>query len=308
MFISIGSIIIDDIVLPDGISQIGCLGGGSVHAVMGMRVWSENVGLVGKIGYDFPDDLMLKMKALFNIDGIEIKEKNKTIRAWQYFDSKGTRTEIFQTDLKDLEMLKADVDSFPDAIGNLQGVHLHCKAENVIAWTKVLRPHGDPFIFWEPWQLDCIPENRCKLTSILPAVDCISPNLDESRSLLDLPDSNIDDLLHAFLDHGAKMAIIRAGADGSAYADSEGRLIHVPVVKISDIVDQTGAGNAYCGGFVVAYVQSHDPQEALCKAAVSASFPLEQFGALFPLENISEKSSTRYRACMSEISALNRNL
>jgi hypothetical protein len=44
-FFSVGSIILDDIVLYDGQTRMGVLGGGSTHAAMGMRVWADQVGL-----------------------------------------------------------------------------------------------------------------------------------------------------------------------------------------------------------------------------------------------------------------------
>jgi ribokinase len=74
---------------------------------------------------------------------------------------------------------------------------------------------------------------------------------------------------------------------------------------VEKIIDQTGAGNAYCGGLVVGSVLSDDPYPALCRAAVSASFALEQFGALFPLEGLKEKAETRFNLCMAEIRQLN---
>ena len=56
-YLSIGSIIIDDIVLPDGRSQMGMLGGGGTHAVMGMRAWSNQIRFITGVGNDFPPEL-----------------------------------------------------------------------------------------------------------------------------------------------------------------------------------------------------------------------------------------------------------
>ncbi len=55
MFFSIGSVIIDDIVLPDGQTRMGVLGGGAMHAAIGLRVWSDRVGLCAAVGRDFPE-------------------------------------------------------------------------------------------------------------------------------------------------------------------------------------------------------------------------------------------------------------
>ena len=44
------------------------------------------------------------------------------------------------------------------------------------------------------------------------------------------------------------------------------------------IVDVTGAGNSYCGGFLTGLGDGLTPLEASLRGAVSASFALEQFG------------------------------
>ena len=56
-----------------------------------------------------------------------------------------------------------------------------------------------------------------------------------------------------------------------------GEVFTVPAVP-TNVVDTTGAGDAYCGGFLVALGSGVDAAEAGARAAVSASFALEQFG------------------------------
>ncbi len=305
MFISISFIIIDDIVMPDGTTHMGCLGGGGVHAAMGMRVWSEQVGLVASIGRDFPSNLMNQLGKSFDVQGLA-KCEVKTIRAWQLFETDGTRREIIRTDLDEFHQQKPEVKDFPKAYDNLKGIHLHCKGKEVASWVELLRKRGNPFIFWEPLHIDCAAENRSNLENILPIVDCVSPNLQEARTLLGLHET--DDLLDKLLAYGARKAVIREGDKGSTFADSKGNRVRVPAVEVEKIVDETGAGNAYCGGLVVGFVNSNDPREALCRAAVSASFPLEQFGALFSLENIKQRAENRYRSCMAAMLDLNPDL
>lgn len=302
MFISIGYAIIDDIVLPDGTTHMGCLGGGSVHAVMGMRVWSDQVGLVASIGNDFPSDLKNDLDKIFDLRGLTWLDE-KTIRAWQFFDADGTRRETFQTDPEEFPLFNPQVKDFPVAYNHLQGVHLHCRWDEVTPWVEYLRKLGSPFILWEPIQSELLAENRGYFMNVLPLIDCISPNLQEAQALLGMNDP--DDQLDEFIKHGARMAVIRAGAGGSVFADSKRNHIRVPAVKVEKIVDQTGAGNAYCGGLIVGCARSDDLHDALCRAAVSASFALEQFGALFPIDGIKEKAEKRFSNCRKEIQQLN---
>lgn len=277
---------------------MGCLGGGSVHAVMGMRVWSENVGLIGNIGNDFPPDLMEKLTAIMDVRGLA-KHDVPTARAWQLFEIDGTRTEIFRTDFDEFLKMETEMNDISVEFENLQGVHLLAKIDDIPSWLQYFKDRGDPLILWEPWALDCKKENLPKLIDILPEIDCLSPNLDEARSFLGKQD--VDDLLDEFLELGARKVAIREGADGSDYADVEGNRIKVPAVWVEELVDQTGAGNAYCGGLVVGLATRKEPRDALCCAAVSASFPLEQFGALFSIENIEEKREQRFYSCMEKI-------
>jgi sugar/nucleoside kinase (ribokinase family) len=282
---------------------MNCLGGGVNHAAMGMRVWSDRVGVVAKIGNDFPENLMAKISTIFNVEGLEKCDMN-TMRAWQYFAADGTRREELQYELEDFEPLKPNLSAFPESFTDLSGSHLHCEGDEVVRWAPFLRTRGkNPFILWEPWQRDCVPENREKLSNILPLVDCVSPNLEEARLLLGKED--IGALVSGFLDFGAERVVIRAGAEGSMYADVDGNFIRVPAVKVEKIVDHTGAGNAYCGGLVVGYVISEKIEDALCRAAVSASFPLEQFGALFSLEGIQQRVEDRFRACKEDLLRIN---
>jgi sugar/nucleoside kinase (ribokinase family) len=44
-------------------------------------------------------------------------------------------------------------------------------------------------------------------------------------------------------------------------------------------VDPTGAGDAFCGGFLTGLIETGDPVEAALRGAVSASFAVEGCGA-----------------------------
>ena len=49
-------------------------------------------------------------------------------------------------------------------------------------------------------------------------------------------------------------------------------------MQVPDLVDQTGAGNTFCGGFLVGYVRSGEVATAGCFGAAAASFTLEYVG------------------------------
>jgi ribokinase len=83
---------------------------------------------------------------------------------------------------------------------------------------------------------------------------------------------------------GPGVIAVKMGAQGSLVYDAHSQeAFHVPAVPV-DAKDPTGAGDAYCGGFVVGYCQSGNAVEAALMAAVSASFVIERFGALQALD------------------------
>lgn len=291
LFLSIGSIIIDDIFLPDGTKKMGVLGGGLTHAAMGMRAWVDHVGIISSVGDDFDDTQILALKTYFDTSGLRIDHDVKTPRAWQRFDEDGTRHETFQTDFKEMEACIPKPDDLPMNFPEISGVHLHCPAHEVELWVPNLRVQGCQVILWEPWDEFCTPKNLALFKWNSTQVDIVSPNLREARMLTGLDEPA--EILHNLKDYGAKIAAVRMAEAGSLVLDQVGRLFRIPAFPVEKIVDVTGAGNAFCGGFVVGFAKTADVHQAGWYGGVSASLALHQFGALYTLEKIRQKAQTR---------------
>jgi sugar/nucleoside kinase (ribokinase family) len=290
-FVSIGYIIIDDIVLPDGTRKMDVLGGASTHAAMGMRLWTDRVGLVSGIGKDYAAKTLANLGDYSHTDGVMVVPKIKTPRAWQVFDVKGHRAETFQTDRETLIDLLPKPADLKDFYTKISGVHLNCKPEEVQSWTTHLREMGCEIILWEPWDEFCVPQNQTQFIENAKAVDFVSPNLREGRLLTGL--ENPLDVVRQLNVSGARVAVLRMGEKGSLISTHQGDVIEIPACPVKEVVDVTGAGNAYCGGFIVGYTQTGDLQQAGRYGAVSASFALEQFGALYSLVGAGEEASRR---------------
>jgi sugar/nucleoside kinase (ribokinase family) len=290
-YLSIGSIIIDDIILPDGSERLGILGGGLTHAAMGIRVWSDRVGLVSSVGYDFDQSQFDLLKSYFEISGLENLSGVTTPRAWQKFEEDGTRHETFQTDFQIMQDCIPKPDQMPEVYADLLGVHLHCPPHDVELWVPSLRERGCQVILWEPWDEFCIPENRTLFQRNCSLVDIVSPNLREASRLTGIDDPA--DIIYRLRDYGARVTALRMAASGSLILGDVGDIYHVPAYPVRNLVDVTGAGNAFCGGFVYGFSRIGNAQHAGWYGGVSASLALHQFGALYPLENLSQNAITR---------------
>ena len=235
--VCVGSIIIDDIVLPDGVTRMG------------------DFDLQGVIALDAPQ-----------------------ARAWQIFEWDGRRTEIFRVDVLEPFLVDPQPEQVPAAYGAARGLHLLRPAGDVAGW----RAHfPETTILWEPSQHFMVAGHLPQFRAALPLVDIVSPNGLEAAQVYGLEDPAA--LVRAMLDDGARVVALRLGAEGSLIGavDRPG-LIRLPAVPAPQIVDQTGAGNTYCGGFLAGWLATGDALAAACYGGAAASFALEVTGVLDP--------------------------
>ena len=293
LFLSVGYIILDDIVFPDGRTKMATLGGAVTHAAMGMRMWKDHVGLVAALGRDFPDDVRAALARHFNTRTL-VQSDIVTPRFWQLYEEDGRRTEVFRTALDDmLRMfpLPKDVPALPRSV---RGAYLDCEPpDNLRAWIRHLRETGAGLILWEPWERYCLPENRAEIGRLASEVDAIALSVPEARQLTGLEDPRA--IIAQLLEDGAHRVALRMGARGSLVADENGAFCEIPAYPVTEIVDVTGAGNAYCGGFIVGLERTGDICEAGRYGAVSASLVIEHNGALLPLDGLRAEAEQRLR-------------
>lgn len=269
------------------------LGGGATHAAMGMRVWDDHIGIVSAVGQNFPVNRLEELARCFDLRGLQWR-KTATPRAWQVYENDGRRTEVFRTSLDELNNTAPQPAELPAEYGHGRGVHIQCSApEPFQSWVYRLRDEGCNSILWEPWDIFCIPEYRGEFRRLLPLVDIFSPNLIEAARLTGLEQAHPADIAADLLADGAGCVVLRMGARGSLVASQAGAYHWIPACAVKKIVDVTGAGNAYCGGFLVGLQESGDYLQAGLYGAVSASFALEQFGALYPIEAVRWEAQRR---------------
>ncbi len=272
-YLAIGSIIIDDIVYPDGRASMGVLGGGGCHAAYGIALAGQRPGLVGLVGEDLPPDIRARLDADFDTTGLT-STHHPQIRGWQIFEWNGVRNEIFRVDVIEPFMVHPLADDPGIPFQAVRGLTLLREARFVESWR---RRFPDAALLWEPTRAFMLKADREAFLNGIPHADIVSPNLHEAATMTGIDDAL--EIVRRLLEDGVKTAALRMGDRGSLVAkqgDSQAHLI--PAVALDVVADQTGAGNTYCGGFLVGYVQTGDVVEAGCYGAAAASFALEHVG------------------------------
>lgn len=273
--VCVGGVFVDDIVLPDGQTHMGVLGGGVCHAAAGAALWSKRPGIFACVGRDLPESAWARLRRDFDLRGLITLDLPQA-RAWQLFEWDGRRREVFRAAVMDPFVYDPQPDQLPDAYRVARGAYLLRDAAPLRAWRAVWPGAA---LLWEPLQQVMIPALAAEFRAALPWVDIVSPNALEAQQIYGplAPEA----LVHALLNDGARLAALRLGAEGSLVGSAAG-LWHVPAVPVPRVVDQTGAGNTYCGGFLAGWLATGSPCEAGCYGAAAAAFSLEATGVADP--------------------------
>ena len=116
-----------------------------------------------------------------------------------------------------------------------------------------------------------------RLWDLLKSVDIFLLNDEEAIQLTNKTD--IYDAANQLLKKGPSVVVIKQGGKGSLLAYNDMR-IQIPVFPIDKIIDPTGAGDSFAGGFIGHLInhKNDDFVEAVITGSAVASFTVSGFG------------------------------
>ena len=274
--VSISNVFIDDIVTWREEIHLGVTGGAGLHALAGCRVWTSHLGIVASVGEDVAPFLPEMHSLGIDTAGLSYQQ-SRTVRAWQIFQPGDLRVEVQRDPAVPIAQAVPDFQQLPALYSQAAGYHVLWNGgdEPLLELLREMRRmNPSAIIVFEP-----SPEDAHKppafFEKIFPFIDGFSPSLSEAQSILHIEEPA--DIIRKFLRLGCRAIALRMGERGSMGGDESGRMYHVPPAEAC-IVDVTGAGNAYAGGWLCGLVQRRPMPECLAMASVSASFEIEQYG------------------------------
>ena len=116
--------------------------------------------------------------------------------------------------------------------------------------------------------------------AMLALCDFVTPNETEAEALTGLPVTSLAEAeraADALLAKGVGAVVITLGGNGALYRDRE-RSVHVPVISAGPVVETTGAGDAFNGGFAVALSEGRDVVEAVRFGCATAGISVTRPG------------------------------
>ncbi|MBD2102149.1 carbohydrate kinase family protein [Leptolyngbya sp. FACHB-261] len=98
------------------------------------------------------------------------------------------------------------------------------------------------------------------LLPLLPHLNYVMPSLAEAQQISGAEDP--ETILAFLLERGAKTVILKLGEAGSMLGTGNQRL-KIPAYPVTAVVDTTGAGDAFCAGFIAARSFGLDLEQAM---------------------------------------------
>ncbi|GMR09678.1 MAG: hypothetical protein BMS9Abin28_0498 [Anaerolineae bacterium] len=309
-YLIIGGLREDYCITHYGQARSGVLGGNAVYAAAGAALWSNSVGLVGRVGSNFPPQWLEEIaRAGLDVGGVTVlpdPQDTRTFYAYLTLEDRVDTSPNLHYQRVGLPLPKALVDyisstegqrskdrygplavrpkDLPDFAGKAAAAHIapgDYLTHSIIP--ARLRELGVGLVTVDPSVRYMEPDFRKELPDLLRGLRAFLPSESEVRSYFQPRPPDLWEMAESLSELGCPIVGIKRGGAGLYLWDQENRRRwHIPAYP-ARVVDVTGAGDAFCGGFLVGLSETDDVFEAGLRGSVSASLAIEGAGALYAM-------------------------
>jgi sugar/nucleoside kinase (ribokinase family) len=303
-------------------------GGSLLYAAAGLRVWESEIGLVGRVGNDYPREWLNHCQARgFDTSGIRIISRNLDVREFIAYSEAFEANRINPVShfaRRDMTFPKSllgyqppDDKKKPDRdsmliVTDIPNDYLTARAAllcpmdlvtqtQLIAGMKLGSVHT--FVL-DPGPATMTRTARRELPALLNGVTAFLPSQEELCNLFWGETYDLWKMAEAVSMYGCEYVVIKCGSRGQLLYDANNkRKWEIPAYP-ARLADPTGAGDAFCGGFLAGYCKNYDPLEGVLYGNVSASLKLEGSGAFYPLDVLPGLAEARLGALRNMVRAV----
>ncbi|MEK5480257.1 sugar kinase [Paenibacillus sp. FSL R5-0407] len=266
-------------------------GGSPANIVMNTKKLGINSRLASAVGVDGLGSFLLNRVSSAGVDTDLIQQVEHSTSMVVVTKSQGTPIPIFYRDADYRLSYTAELDQ---AVKNSKIIHFSCwpvsrtpvrhTMEEVI---KQARAH-DCLICFDPnyhhmlWEKD---EDGIEyIKSLIGKVDIVKPSEDDAERLFG-KDSHLNQI-DKFLSLGAKLVIMTLGREGAIVSNGQETIQFDTLAE--QIVDTTGAGDAFWSGFYSGLVKGYTLQQSLNLGFAVSAYKLKFLGAVIDLPQLEE--------------------
>jgi len=303
----------DYFITAQGKPELDTLGGSLPYAAVGSKIWeaSPPPGIIARVGEDYPQKWLGELAANgIDTSGVTILSEAVDVRSFYVYTDKATRITgepipyfsklgltfpkallgyrdksgniDSRTDLTPTSLRRSDI---PNEFHEATVAHL-CPVDYLThsLMPAVFRQSGfttvtlDPAPgYMNPTFWNDVPPLITGLTAFLPAED-------DLRNLFQGHTDDLWEMADYLAGYGCEIIVIKRGERGQYILDAaSNKRWEIPAYD-SRLVNPTGVGDAFCGGFLAGYQQTFDPVDAALYGNISASIVSEGVGPFFALD------------------------
>ena len=255
------------------------IGGNACNTAVGISRLHKSVGLCAEIGSDEFSDFIINKLTKENINtSLVAKDASRKTSFSVCISYLGERT-LFVEHVERPHNFSFDNSSanfiYLTSLGN--------KWENAYQKTLDFVKKTKAKLAFNPGTLQIENKNRLVM-ELIEITDYLFLNRDEAKLVLygkdkELTDKNdIKKILFGLRSLGAKNIIVTDSYNGSYVCDNSQNSYHLDIVK-ADVVEKTGAGDAYTAGFLSAILTGLNIKDAMIWGSVDASSVVQKIGA-----------------------------
>lgn len=321
-FIIVGQLTREYLLPPVGEPLIDSPGGSLLYAAGGLGVWDARIGLVSRAGENYPRQWIKDLAARgWDTAGVRIQPAALDQRSFlaysenleatrvnpvAQFSQRGitfpkallgyqqrSNTKTAQSQPDPTFPLLADIPSDYLDAGTLHLCPMDLSAH--LQLTDSLRG-AIRVLTLDPGAGAMTPAFQRETRSLVRGLTAFLPSLEEITALFWGQTHDVWEMAAAIGEWGCEYVVVKCGERGQYLYDSGNkRRWEIPAYP-ARLVDPTGAGDAFCGGFLAGYRKDFDPLEGVLYGNVSASLAIEGSGPFHPLDAMSGLAEARLSA------------
>ncbi len=251
----IGHVSIDTLMFPDG-RRITMPGGAAAGVATSAALAGAKVGLVTKVGEDFPKEWLEKLSSILDVRGVHVLP-GKTIHIYMIYHEDGSVDAPVELGVAQ----RMGETPIPEEYLNSKVFHIApIPPEEQLKALKRLEGKRISLDF-NPTYMEEYRERPDLMQEIVSRAEVLFPN--EREALIITGAETVEEAAKTLHGWGAKLVVITRGERGVLLYDGSFKEFPAPSIGEDEIVDPTGAGDAFAGGFLAGYSRGKPLEECM---------------------------------------------
>ena len=321
-FVIAGHLRRDYLLPPAGRALVDVPGGNLLYAAAGLGVWDNNIGLLARVGEDYPNEWLLSFEKYgWDRRGIHILAGALDLR---YFQARldpqtfqrtnpvthfarmnlpfpksllGYQPPVNADDRKSIHPASPRPLDIPPDYLNAHAAHV-CPLDYLTTGRllSTFRQANITFLTLDPYPAYMTSTAFDDVRTLLHGLTAFLPCEEELRALFWGRTDDLWQMAEELGSFGCEFTVIKRGAHGQMLYDATSKKRWEIPAYASRLEDLTGAGDSFCGGFLAGYQKTLDPLRAVLYGNISASLTVEGSGAFHALEALPGLAQARLDA------------